>query len=116
MQLGECQRGYAVLQVYPRGQGISSNYFSINSDKLSTKLALPEGDYYQGGYMDIIRMIGYIVTRPDIDSSRIAMVGTSQAGGISLAVTVLDSRIKAVVAHVPYLCNAGLTVTLPSSS
>ncbi|MCD2422665.1 acetylxylan esterase [Niabella pedocola] len=114
VQLGECQRGYAVLQVYPRGQGISSNYFTINSDKLSTNLASPEGYYYQGGYMDIIRMIDYIVTRPDIDTTRIAMVGTSQAGGISLAVTALDNRIKTVVAHVPFLCDLRRAAALPS--
>jgi len=114
VQLGECQRGYAILQVYPRGQGISSNYFTINSDKLSTNLASPEGYYYQGGYMDIIRMIDYIVTRPDIDTTRIAMVGTSQAGGISLAVTALDNRIKTVVAHVPFLCDLRRAAALPS--
>lgn len=114
VQLSECQRGYAVLQVYPRGQNVSANYFTINSDKVSTKLNSPEGFYYQGGYADIIRMIDYVVTRPDIDSSRIAMVGTSQAGGIALAVTALDSRIKAVVAHVPFLCNFRLAATMPS--
>ncbi|MBO9595156.1 MAG: acetylxylan esterase [Niabella sp.] len=114
VQLGECQRGYAILQVYPRGQGISSNYFTINSDKLSTNLASPEGYYYQGGYMDIIRMIDYIVTRADIDTTRIAMVGTSQAGGISLAVTALDNRVKAVVAHVPFLCDLRRAAMLPS--
>lgn len=114
VQLSECQRGYAVLQVYPRGQNVSSNYFTIYSDKLSTKLNSPEGYYYQGGYADIMRMIDYIVTRPDIDSSKIAMVGTSQAGGIALAVTALDYRIKAVVAHVPFLCNFRLAATMPS--
>lgn len=114
VQLSECQRGYAVLQVYPRGQNVSSNYFTIYSDKLSTKLNSPVGYYYQGGYADIMRMIDYVVTRPDIDSSRIAMVGTSQAGGIALAVTALDPRIKAVVAHVPFLCNFRLAATMPS--
>lgn len=114
VQLNECQRGYIVLQVYPRGQGVSSNYFQIASDKLSTKLHSPEGYYYQGAYADIIRMIDYIVTRPDVDTSRIAMVGTSQAGGIALAVAALDSRIKAVVAHVPFLCNIRMAATMPS--
>lgn len=32
-------------------------------------------------------------------------MGTSQAGGIVLAVGGLDPRVKAVVAHVPYLCD-----------
>lgn len=110
----ECQRGYAVLQVYPRGQGISQKYHKLDGDKLTSQLDGPEGAYYQGAYADVIRMIDYIVTRPDIDSSRIAMVGTSQGGGISLAVTALDKRIKAVVAHVPFLCNMRMAATMPS--
>jgi len=110
----ECQRGYAILQVFPRGQGESEKYFKLDGDKLTSKLDKPEGAYYQGAYADVVRMIDYIVTRPDIDSSRIAMVGTSQGGGISLAVTALDKRIKAVVAHVPFLCNMRLAASMPS--
>jgi cephalosporin-C deacetylase len=114
VQLSECQRGYIVLQVYPRGQGISANFYTIVSDKLSTKLNSPEGYYYQGAYADMMRMIDYVVTRPDVDSNRIAIVGTSQAGGIALAIAALDPRIKAVVAHVPFLCNLRLAGTMPS--
>src|SRR5690606_7952703 len=110
----ECQRGYAILQVFPRGQGVSEKYYKLEGDKLTGKLDQPEGAYYQGAYADVMRMIDYIVTRPDIDSSRIAMVATSQGGGISLAVTALDKRIKAVVAHVPFLCNMRLAATMPS--
>ncbi|MEO6916259.1 MAG: alpha/beta fold hydrolase [Chitinophagaceae bacterium] len=115
VMLSECQRGYAILQVFPRGQGESAKYFTLDGDKLTSKLDNPEGAYYQGAYADVMRMIDYIVTRPDIDSSRIAMVGTSQGGGISLAVTALDKRIKAVVAHVPFLCNCRLAASLPRS-
>jgi len=115
IQLGECQRGYAVLQVYPRGQGPSANYFTIHSDKLSTNLAGPGAYYYRGAYMDMVRMIDYVVTRADIDSSRIAMVGTSQAGGIALAVAALDPRIKTVVAHVPFLCHLRQAAVIPGS-
>jgi Acetyl esterase (deacetylase) len=114
LMLSECQRGYAVLQVFPRGQGVSKKYFKVDGDKLSSKLNSPEGAYYQGAYADVIRMIDYMVTRADIDSSRIAMVGTSQGGGISLAVTALDNRIKAVVAHVPFLCHMRMAATMPS--
>lgn len=114
VQLSDCQRGYIVLQVYPRGQGMSGDYFTIGSDKLSTNALSPEHYYYRGGYMDIIRMIDYIVTRTDVDTSRIAMVGTSQAGGISLAVTALDNRVKAVVAQVPFLCNLRMASRMPS--
>src|SRR5438046_2774524 len=45
------------------------------------------------------------MARPDIDSQRVAISGTSQGGGIALAVAALDPRLKAVVAHVPFLCD-----------
>jgi cephalosporin-C deacetylase len=115
VMLSECQRGYSILQVFPRGEGESAKYFTLDGDKLTSKLDNPEGAYYQGAYADVMRMIDYIVTRPDIDSSRIAMVGTSQGGGISLAVTALDTRIKAVVAQVPFLCDFRLAASLPTS-
>jgi cephalosporin-C deacetylase len=113
--LNECLRGYAVLQVYPRGQGESAKFFKIKGDKVSTNLDKPEDFYYRGGYADMIRMIDYAVTRPDIDTSRIAMSSGSQGGGIALAVAALDKRIKAVVAQVPFLCNFRLAATIPKS-
>ncbi|MEJ7829462.1 MAG: acetylxylan esterase, partial [Segetibacter sp.] len=110
-QLSECQRGYAILQVYPRGQGPSEKYFKLKGDKVSTHLSSPEVAYYRGGYADIIRMIDYVTTRSDVDPDRIAMVSSSQGGGIALAVAALDKRVKAVVAHVPFLCNFRLAAT-----
>jgi len=53
----------------------------------------------------VIRGVDYLMARPDIDSQRVAISGTSQGGGIALAVAALDPRLKAVVAHVPFLCD-----------
>ena len=114
--LSECQRGYAILQVFPRGQGDSAELWKINGDKLTWQLDHPDGAYYQGAYADVMRAIDFAVSRDDLDHDKIALVGTSQGGGISLAVAALDSRVKAVVAHVPFLCNfpiaAGITNSL----
>jgi cephalosporin-C deacetylase len=96
VMLAECQRGYAILQVYPR---------TPDGDKLTWHLDRPEGAYYQLAYADVIRGVDYLRSRSDIDRERIAIAGTSQGGGIALAVASLDSRLKAVVAHVPFLCD-----------
>ena len=114
VMLGECQRGYAILQVFPRGQGASAELSKIGGDKLTGKLDRPEGAYYQGAYADIIRAIDFAISRKDLDPDRIALVGTSQGGGIALAVASLDPRVKAVVAHVPFLCNVRLAARTPS--
>lgn len=116
VMLSECQRGYAVLQVFPRGQGESSLFLNITQDeKLTMHTEQPQGMYYQGCYADVMRAIDFAVSRPDIDTNRIALVGTSQGGRISLAVGALDSRVKVVVAHVPFLCNFRLAATIPGS-
>lgn len=114
VMLGDCQRGYAVLQVFPRGQGASAALGKVDGDKLTGHLNRPEDAYYRGAYADIIRAIDYAVSRPDIDPHRIALVGTSQGGGIALAVGSLDPRVKAVVAHVPFLCDVRLASRTPS--
>jgi cephalosporin-C deacetylase len=79
VMLDECQRGYAILQVYPRSQGISQELWSIDGpEKLTWHLDQPEGAYYQGAYADVIRGVDYLVSRTDIKNDAIAIAGTSQ--------------------------------------
>ncbi len=42
-------------------------------------------------------------------------MGTSQGGGIVLAVGALDSRVKAVAAHVPFLCDMRRAALVPGA-
>ena len=105
VMLDECQRGYVILQVFPRSQGISEDLWKIDGpEKLASGISRPQGYYYQGAYADMIRGIDFLVSRPEVDPKRIAIMGTSQGGGIALAVAALDPRVRAVVAHVPCLC------------
>jgi cephalosporin-C deacetylase len=116
IMLDECQRGYAVLQVYPRSQGLSMDLWKIDGpEKLTWRLDRPEGAYYQLAYADVIRAVDYLRTRQGIDAERIAIAGTSQGGGIALAVAALDPRLKAVVAHVPFLCDMRLAARTQGS-
>jgi len=109
LMLDECQRGYAILQVFPRSQGPSRELWKIDGpDKLTWHSDKPEGAYYQGAYADVIRGVDYLISRGDIDPNRIAIAGTSQGGGIALAVASLDPRLKAVAAHLPFLCDMRL--------
>lgn len=116
VMLSECLRGYAILQVYPRSQGDSTELWKIDgTDKLTWHIANPEGAYYQGAYADVIRSIDWLVSRTDIDSGRIALVGTSQGGGIAVAVAAIDRRVKVVVAHVPFLCDMRTAARTPDA-
>ncbi len=107
--LSECQRGYLILQVYPRQQGESAGGERGQRPPppgfLLRGIDRPEGYFYQGAYLDLIRGVDYLLTRPDVDTTRIGMMGTSQGGGLVLAAAALDPRVKAVVAHLPYFCD-----------
>jgi cephalosporin-C deacetylase len=116
VMLDECQRGYVILQVFPRSQGISEDLWKIDgAEKLTSGISHPKGYYYQGAYADMIRGIDFLVSRPEVDPKRIAIMGTSQGGGIALAVAALDSRIRAVAAHLPCLCGMREAASIPGS-
>lgn len=116
IMLSECMRGYAILQVFPRSQGESESLWRIDGpEKLTWHIAKPDGAYYQGAFADVVRGIDYLVTRPDIDASRIGLAGTSQGGGIVLGVASIDPRVKVVVAHLPFLCDMRQAARIPNS-
>jgi formylglycine-generating enzyme required for sulfatase activity len=50
---------------------------------------------------DSQRLLDYIATRPELDSSRIGMIGHSLGGKMTLYATALDSRIRAAVSSEP---------------
>jgi cephalosporin-C deacetylase len=107
--LSDCQRGYIILQIYPRMQGLSGNSAELDS-VLGTNWLLygaesPAKYYYRGAFTDLSRGVDYLLTRPDVDADRIGAMGSSQGGFLSLGLAAIDQRIKAVSAHVPFLCN-----------
>lgn len=64
-----------------------------------------QGYYYQGAYADCVRAVDFLASRPEVDSSRIAVSGGSQGGGLSIATAALDKRIKLCAPDIPFMCN-----------
>jgi cephalosporin-C deacetylase len=58
---------------------------------------------YRGAFMDCIRAVDFLCSRPEIDTSRIGVMGTSQGGALSFATAALDRRIKCSAPDVPFL-------------
>jgi fermentation-respiration switch protein FrsA (DUF1100 family) len=54
-------------------------------------------------HRDIRNAISYATTRPEVDSSKIGVWGTSFSGGHALVVAAVDKRVKAVVSQVPFI-------------
>ena len=99
--------GYATLTLYPRGQGESREEWTIpeGSTALTDQLEDKEAYYYRGGFMDCVRGLDFLLSRPEINAQRVGVLGSSQGGGMTLATASLDRRIGAAVAEVPWPCN-----------
>ena len=65
----------------------------------------PKGYYYRRVYTDGVRAVEAVLTRPETDPDKLAVVGGSQGGGIAIAVAGLEPRVKAAMPDVPFLCD-----------
>lgn len=100
--------GYVVMNMLVRGQQgnsvdnvISSTGFA--SGWMSKGILNPEEYYYRAVYMDAVRALEVFADLPQVDSSRIAVVGGSQGGGLSLVAAALSNIPKVIVADYPYM-------------
>jgi len=59
---------------------------------------------YRGAYMDCVRGIDFLFSRPEIDTTRVAVEGASQGGALTFATAALNNtRIRACAPQVPFL-------------
>lgn len=65
----------------------------------------PETYYYRRVFTDAVRAVEAARSHPMVDASRTAVTGTSQGGGITLAVAGLVPGLTAVAPDVPFLCD-----------
>lgn len=65
----------------------------------------PYDYYYRNAYLDCVRALDVLAERDEVDMSRLAVVGMSQGGGLSLATAALDERVNLCLAEVPFLCD-----------
>ena len=109
-------QGYAVLTLFPRSQGESKAEWQIESGTYLTYHITDRDRYfYRGAYMDCVRGIDFLASRAEIDANRIGMWSRSQGGGLTLATSSLDARIKAGVAEEPFLCNYPLSIEVKTN-
>jgi len=81
----------------------------------------PARYYYRRLYVDAVRMLQLSAQDPRVDAARIAALGTSQGGGLSIAVAGLAALaglpLAAALPNVPFLCHfrraVGLTDAHP---
>lgn len=86
----------------PRGQGIQK---AVNTygDWIIYGLESKDSYYYRGAYMDQIRGIDFVASRPEVDAEKIVVDGGSQGGAFAMVACALDKRVKAGAPHITFL-------------
>ena len=94
----------AVLSFNIRGHGNSQQDITGNPQDYWIR-GLDDKDtyYYRGAYMDCIRAMDFLLSRKEIDPERIAVIGGSQGGGLSLATAAMDKRVSLCAPGIPFL-------------
>ncbi|NGO09446.1 acetylxylan esterase [Streptomyces sp. HC44] len=72
----------------------------------------PESYYYRRLFTDAVRAVEAARSHPLVDASRTAAVGSSQGGGITIAVGGLVPDLAAIAPDVPFLCDFPRATTL----
>lgn len=118
--------GYAHLVMDTRGQGSAWGSGGGTPDPhgsgpsypgvLTRGIDAPHTYYYRRLITDAVRAVDHVLTRPEVDPDRVAVVGTSQGGGLALAAGALHPGVGAVVADVPFLCHFRRAVEVTDAS
>ena len=105
--------GYAHLVVDARGQGAQWSPGATPDPHaaggpqypgfLTRGIEDPNDYYYRRLITDSVMAVDAIVGHSDIDRSRIVVCGTSQGGGLALAVAGLSTDVAALLSDVPFL-------------
>jgi cephalosporin-C deacetylase len=97
--------GYAAVGVTPRGKLRSNSHFNPGYPGLLVDNIIDKETYaYHGFYIDAARAVDFVLSRPEIDHSRIGVQGGSQGGALTLTTAALrNDVITCGAAGAPYL-------------
>lgn len=111
--------GYAAVGVAPRGKLRSNTHFDPGYPGLLVSNIVDRHTYaYRGFYVDACRAVDFVLSRPEVDKTRIGIHGSSQGGALTVTTAALcPDVITCGAAGAPYLCGfmdaASLTNSWP---
>jgi cephalosporin-C deacetylase len=108
--------GYVHVVMDTRGQGSGWGNGGVTPDPhgsgpapegyMTRGIDSPHNYYYRRVFTDAALLVEAVAGFDFVDATRIAVTGTSQGGGISLAAAALSrERVAAVMPDVPFLCD-----------
>jgi len=95
------------LAICVRGHGISADVFNPGFEVPGIwgyKLCSEKENAYRSIYMDCVRAVEFLLTRPEIDTKKVFVMGGSQGGGLTIATAGLcHNKIKACAYFDPFM-------------
>jgi len=99
------RKGYIALSVAPRGKLRSNRHFNPGYPNLLTYNIVDRHTYaYRGFYADTWRGIDFLLSRPEVEPTRLGVTGSSQGGGLTITTAAMRREVRAAAAGAPYLC------------
>jgi len=107
------RRGYVTLVFdalcFNERQDVTGKLKNADYERYEAMYRLTEGKTLQGKYVwDARRALDYLESRPEVDASRLGMIGHSLGGQETLFTTAIDTRIRAAASS----CGFGSLRTL----
>lgn len=101
--LEHARHGYVALDIQVHGQPVDLEEYPLLPGYYSGEVYEPvEDHYFYDVYLNVVQAINYLASRPDVDTSRIVVVGGSQGGRLSIVAAALDARVVAAVPAIPH--------------
>ena len=100
------RKGYAAFAVAPRGKLRSNQRFNPGYPGLLVHNIVDPNTYaYRGFYVDAVRAVEAVLTRPEVDPGRVGVHGSSQGGALTITTAaLLPDVVTCGAAGAPYLC------------
>lgn len=109
--LGYVAAGWTVAALDCRGQGGQSQDpggvtgWTLRGSIMRGLVDDPTQAYYRQVFLDTKRLAETVMGLNDVDATTVAVTGSSQGGGLSLAAAALEPRITHCAPVFPYLCD-----------
>jgi cephalosporin-C deacetylase len=108
-KLSYVSQGYSVAALDVRGQGGSSeDSGGVRGNTLHGHIIRglddePDRLFYRGVFLDCARLAGIVMGFSEVDEGRVAAIGASQGGALTLVCAALEPRITRAVPTHPFL-------------
>ena len=110
-KLGFAAAGFSVVAMDCRGQGGSSeDTGGVKGNTLRGHIIRgiddkPENLLFRHIFLDTAQLADITMSLPEVDATRVGVMGGSQGGGLALACIGLEPRVKLAAPVYPFLCD-----------